>query len=173
MPTCTQSPPHSTINSSQKIHYRGMMRPSRRTILPITTILFLVLACAAEPANDVVQTNNQLAASILTGPSMQTLWVLSDAFGGRLTGSPAYQRSADWAAGKFRSYGIQNVRLEPFNIPNGWERGTARGEMITPLHRPLHVESYGWSPSTPDGGVQGDVVQIGDVSPDAIKAASS
>jgi carboxypeptidase Q len=45
--------------------------------------------------------------------------------------------------------------------------------MITPLHRPLHVESYGWSPSTPDGGVQGDVVQIGDVSAEAIKAAAA
>ena len=104
---------------------------------------------------------------------MSTLFLLSDGFGGRLSGSPSYQHAAEWAAGKFRSYGIQNVKLEPFNIPNGWERGPARGAMITPLQLPLHVESYGWSPSTPDGGVQGDVIQIGDVSADALKAAAA
>jgi carboxypeptidase Q len=144
----------------------------RHAILSIFATLLPIVTCAAQSANDFLQTNNQIAASILNGPSMDTLWVLSDGFGGRLSGSPAYQRSAEWAAGKFRSYGIQNVRLEPFNIPNGWERGTARGELLAPIQRSLHVESFGWSPSTPAGGVQGDVFQIGDVSSDSIKASA-
>ena len=147
------------------------MTSIRRTILPFCIFSIFVVASPGQ-SNDLVQTRNQIVASILNGPSMDTLWTLSDGFGGRLSGSPAYQRSAEWAAGKFRSYGIQNVRLEPFNIPNGWERGTASGEMIAPLHRPLHVESFGWSPSTPSGGVQGDIMQISDVSAEAIKSAS-
>jgi carboxypeptidase Q len=146
---------------------------SRGFILPVCAISLFVTSCAAQSSKDFVDAHNQIVASILNGRSMDTLWMLSDGFGGRLSGSPAYQRSAEWAAGKFRSYGIQNVRLEPFNIPNGWERGTATGEMIAPLHRPLHVESFGWSPSTPPGGVQADIVQISDVSPDALKAAAS
>lgn len=101
---------------------------------------------------------------------MDTLRQLTDGFGGRLTGSPAYQHAADWAATQLRSYGIQNVRLEPFTIPSGWQRGAAHAEMLTPLRRrQLHVESLGWSPSTPRA-IKGEVVLVGDVSPDYIRS---
>ncbi len=112
---------------------------------------------------------DRLAASVYTGPSMATLRELTDNFGGRLTGSPAYQRSADWAAAKFRSYGIQNVRLEPFTIPAGWLRVSASGAMLSPLSRPLSIASLGWSPSTPSGGVKGSVVVISDVSTEKLR----
>src|SRR5208282_3128572 len=71
---------------------------------------------------------------------------------------------------KFRSYGIENVRLEPFTIPAGWQRGTATGAMLAPLSRPLYVASLGWSPSTPPGGVQAAVAIVADVSPEALKS---
>src|SRR5262249_46415544 len=112
---------------------------------------------------------NRLIGSIYAGPSMTTLRELSDGFGGRLSGSPAYNRSAGWAAAKVRSYGIQNVKLEPFSMPSGWQRVSSRGEFVAPVARPLHVESVGWTPSTPAGGVKGEVVFLDDVSPDNIK----
>ena len=120
----------------------------RRVGLPVLFLLF-ALTCVAAPPDDLQQATNGLASSVLTGPAMTTLRELTDGFGGRLTGSPAYERSAEWAAAKFRSYGIKDVQLEPFTIPNGWQRGYARAEMSTPLHRDLHVESLGWAPSTP------------------------
>jgi len=113
---------------------------------------------------------DRLAASIYNGPSMTTLGELADGIGGRLTASPAYVRSTEWAAAKFRSYGIENVRLEPFTIPAGWQRGTASGAMIAPLSRPLNVASLGWAPSTPAGGVRGNVVTVADVAPDALRS---
>jgi carboxypeptidase Q len=113
---------------------------------------------------------DRLAASIYNGPSMTTLSDLADGIGGRLTGSPAYVRSTEWAAAKFRSYGIENVRLEPFTIPAGWQRGTASGAMLSPLSRPLYVASLGWAPSTPPGGVQGAVAIVADVAPGALKS---
>jgi hypothetical protein len=111
---------------------------------------------------------DQLAASIYNGPSMTTLAELADGIGGRLTGSPAYVRSTEWAAAKFRSYGIQAVRLEPFTIPAGWERVSASGAILEPLSRPLRLASLGWSPSTPTAGVQGTVVLVSDLDPDAL-----
>ncbi len=123
----------------------------------------------AQPPSEMKPVTDRLAASVYTGPSMATLRELTDTFGGRLTGSPAYQRSADWAAAKFRSYGIQNVRLEPFTIPAGWQRGSASGRMLSPLSRPLSVASLGWSPSTPAGGVKGSVALISDVSAERLK----
>src|SRR5207248_1806392 len=92
---------------------------------------------------------------------------------GRLSGSPAYNRAVDWAVAKFRSYGIQNVKTEPFMIPNGWDRGPASGKILSPVSRPLHIESLGWAPSTPPGGVKGEVIVIDDISPGAIKAKAS
>jgi len=131
-----------------------------------------VLASAQSPAQ-LKPVTDQLAGSIYTGPSMATLRELTDTFGGRVTGSPAYQRSAEWAAAKFRSYGIQNVKLEPFTIPAGWQRGTASGVLVSPLPRPLNVASLGWSPSTPPGGAQGNIVVLSDVSPEKLQDTAS
>lgn len=136
-------------------------------------VLGCVLGSAAEPAADVQETARSLTGSIMTGPSMDTLRELSDGLGGRLTGSPAYERAAQWAVGKFRGYGIENVRVESFTIPNGWQRGEAQAEMTAPMQRPLHVASLGWSPSTPRGGVEGDVVVIGDLAPDSIRSQAA
>jgi carboxypeptidase Q len=141
----------------------------RRTLVGSFVLVFMT-AVAAQPAGDSQETTNRLAAAIYTGPSMTTLRELSDGFGGRLTGSPAYNQAAEWAAAKFRSYGIKDVRLEPFTIPNGWVRGSAHGELLTPIVRPLHLESLGWSPSTPPGGIKGEVVVIDNVYADNIKA---
>jgi len=133
-------------------------------------LLSTALGSVAEHGLDLQETANRLAGSIYTGPAMTTLRELSDGFGGRLTGSPAYNHAAEWAAAKFRGYGIQNVRLEPFTIPNGWVRGTAHGELVAPLPRPLSLESLGWSPSTPPGGIKADAVIVDNVSPDNIRA---
>src|ERR1039457_5373984 len=83
---------------------------------------------------------------------------------------PSYVRSTEWAAAKFHSYRIENVRLEPFTIPAGWQRGTASGAMLAPLSRPLNLASLGWSPSTPSGGVQGSVVVVADVEPEVLRS---
>ena len=123
----------------------------------------------AQSASDMKPMTDRLAASVYGGPSMSTLGELADGIGGRLTGSPAYVKSTEWAAAKFRSYGIENVRLEPFTIDSGWQRGTASGAMLSPLARPLNVASLGWAPSTVAGGVEGLVVLVGDVSADALK----
>ncbi len=160
-----------------KLHWgMGKMKLSRVRVLwfcPVVLLAACGLICSAQISDDVKETANRLGGSIYTGPSMTTLRELSDGFGGRLSGSPAHNRATDWAAAKFRSYGIQNVRLETFTIPNGWERGSARGEMLAPLARPLHIESLGWAPSTPAGGVTGEVILLDDVSADAIKAKAA
>jgi carboxypeptidase Q len=144
----------------------------RRVGLPVLVLLF-TLTCVAAPPDDLQQATNRLASSVLTGPAMSTLRELTDTFGGRLTGSLAYEHSAEWAAAKFRSYGIKDVQLEAFTIPNGWQRGYARAEMAIPLHRPLHVESLGWAPSTPAGGVESDLLLLTDFSESNVKNSAA
>ena len=115
----------------------------------------------------------QVAASVLTGPSMGKLVELCDHFGARLTGTPAYDEAAKWAAAQFRAAGIREVQFERITLPNGWQRGPAEGYLYSPVERRLHVESVSWTPSTPPGGVKGEVVVVSDISETALRASAS
>lgn len=143
-----------------------------RILLIAALVLTLVARPApAQQAGDIKQTAGQIASAVLVGgSSMDFLKVLSDQFGGRLTGSAAYNDSAAWAAAQFRSMGIKNVKLEKFTIQHGWERGQARATMLKPLKRPLALQSLGWTISTPPKGIKGDVFLLEDVTPEAIKS---
>ncbi|HEX6624453.1 MAG TPA: M20/M25/M40 family metallo-hydrolase [Pyrinomonadaceae bacterium] len=121
---------------------------------------------APQPSTEIKQAAALAGAVLVSGRSMDYVKGLTDGFGGRLSGSPAYERSAEWAAEQFRAAGIKDVRLEPFTIDNGWQRGEARGRVVAPVERALNVASLGWSASTPPGGVRGEVVWVGDVSPE-------
>lgn len=91
---------------------------------------------------------------------MKNLTYLSDVIGPRLTGSSALLKANEWTAEQMRSYGLTNVRLEPWTIPEGWERGTATAKLLEPtLGRAISIASMGWYPGT-KGKVQGDVVFI-------------
>lgn len=143
----------------------------RRTLAGLVWLVVPAVAWSQQPS-DLKPVADQLAASIYTGSSMATLRELTDGIGGRVTGTPPYVSATEWAAAKFRSYGIENVRLDPFTIPAGWERGSANGRMVAPLSRPLYVASLGWSPSTPAAGVQGMVAAISDIAPEKLRAVA-
>lgn len=143
----------------------------RHLLVGFVALVAPVIAWSQQPS-DLKPVTDQLAASIYTGSSMATLRELTDGIGGRLTGTPSYVSATEWAAAKFRSYGVENVRLDPFTIAAGWERGSASGRMVAPLVRPLPVASLGWSPSTPAGGVQGPVAVISDIAPDKLQAVA-
>jgi hypothetical protein len=89
---------------------------------------------------------------------MKNLTYLSDVIGPRLTGSAALERANKWTAEKMKEYGLENVHLEPWTIPVGWERGTASIKIMEPDNgKSLTVASYAWAPGT-KGPVEGEVV---------------
>jgi hypothetical protein len=89
---------------------------------------------------------------------MKNLQFLSDVVGPRLTGSANLKKANEYTAEKMRSYGLSNVHLEPWEIPAGWERGTAYARIIEPdTGRTIFIASMGWTPGT-KGRIQGDVV---------------
>ncbi len=91
---------------------------------------------------------------------MKNLQYLSDVIGPRLTGSKNLERANNWTADKMKAYGLENVRLEPWEIPIGWERGKATMKIIEPDNgRDLTIASYAWTPGT-NGKVTGPVVYI-------------
>jgi hypothetical protein len=90
--------------------------------------------------------------------TMNNLTYLSDVIGPRLTGSAAAEKANKWAAERMKAYGLENVHLEPWTIPQGWERGTVHARLIEPDNgRTLSMASYAWMGGT-KGKIQGDVV---------------
>jgi carboxypeptidase Q len=119
------------------------------TLLPLVVLSLFSFAQAQTPAAEVAANSNRIASSILlSSQAVESLRELTDMHGGRLAGSEDYERAAEWAAAQFRSYGISNVRLEQFTIPNGWKRGWGWGRIVSPIARHLSLESVGWSPPT-------------------------
>jgi carboxypeptidase Q len=90
---------------------------------------------------------------------MTNLAHLSDVIGPRLTGSARLEQANRWTAEKMKEYGLENVRLEPWEIPIGWERGTVSMKLISPNERTLLAASAGWAPGT-KGKITGEVVVL-------------
>lgn len=114
----------------------------------------------------------RIAGAILVGgQALNLVEELGDRFGARLTGSPAYQRSAEWTAQQLRGWGLA-VKLEPFTVGATWQRGGARARVVKPFEAPLHVEAAGWSAPTPKGGVRGELLVLKEVDPEALAKLS-
>jgi hypothetical protein len=120
-------------------------------------------APAQDPAPDkaALELDSKIIADAQkTSEIMKNLGYLSDVIGPRLTGSANLKRANEWTAEVMKSYGLSNVHLEPWEVPIGWERGTATMKLIEPDNgRSLTVASAGWSPGT-KGKIVSDVVVV-------------
>lgn len=87
----------------------------------------------------------------------QRLAYLCDRIGPRLAWSEAYARAAEWAAQIMRQDGLENLQLQPVEVPV-WERGWARLRMLSPTVRDLPVLALGGSVGTP--GLEAPVVVV-------------
>jgi hypothetical protein len=86
---------------------------------------------------------------------------LTDVLGPRLTGSPAHVEAARWALDQFKTWGLENPRMEPFQFGRGWSLEKLVVEMRTPRYMLLIGYAEAWSPPTA-GTLTGAPVYIGD-----------
>jgi len=88
------------------------------------------------------------------------LTYISDVIGPRMTGSENLKTANNWTAEKFKSYGLENVHLEAWEIPAAWERGFCHLKMVEPNNgRLLTGAAAAWTTSTKER-VTGEVVVI-------------
>ena len=75
---------------------------------------------------------------------------LTDVIGARLTNSPASRKANAWAAETFRSWGLANVKEEPWDsaFGRGWEIVSYSGRILDPWPKPLAAYPQAWSGST-------------------------
>lgn len=73
---------------------------------------------------------------------------LTTNIGPRLTNSPAHRRAVEWAEAQLKSWGMSNVRTEPFTFGRGWTLNKVSVELVEPYYLPLIGYPRGWSPPT-------------------------
>jgi hypothetical protein len=92
---------------------------------------------------------------------LETATVLSDVFGPRLAGSPAYRAAAEWTRRTLAGYGLTSARLEAWGTRGGlaWTVERHSLELEAPYYARLSAYPYAWSPSTA-GVVRGTPVYV-------------
>jgi hypothetical protein len=84
---------------------------------------------------------------------------LTDVYGPRVTNSPGFRKAGAWAVTEMKSWGLSNVKLEPFGpFGRGWSNEKFYAMATTPGGSfPLIGMSQVWTPGT-DGLISGDAV---------------
>lgn len=124
-------------------------------------LLGFVSATAQETTNKTEQILNQMTDEILVnGKVYGNLTELLNN-GPRLTGSKKADEAARWAAEKMKSYGFDKVYLQPVMVPK-WERGSISKAtaIINRKKENLTIVALGLSVGTPKGGVEGEVIEV-------------
>lgn len=92
---------------------------------------------------------------------MATVLALTDLNGARLTGSPGLQRASEWARRQLGTWGLANPRFETWDpFGRGWVLKRFSLQAFTPEAMPVIAHPRAWSPSVPDGKVEGEVVYV-------------
>src|SRR5688572_24619635 len=91
---------------------------------------------------------------------LQTVQVLTDVYGPRLTGSPNAKAAGEWAVAQMQAWGMKNGHLEPwdFNRP-GWLNERLSAHIVSPIKDALVVEALAWTPGT-NGVVRGAAMRM-------------
>jgi len=80
--------------------------------------------------------------------TMKHLDILCNRFGGRPIGSDAYDNAAEWAASKFKEWGMQVEMDESGSLPVGFNRGPWFGRMLSDNGMILHFATPSYTSGT-------------------------
>ncbi len=109
-----------------------------------------------------------IARGLEDGLAYELVESLTTEVGPRQGGTEAEARARVWSAAKLKSLGFSNVRIETYDMP-AWTRTSESASIVSPFPQPLALAALGNSPSTPEGGVRGEVARFGTLA--ALKAA--
>ena len=134
----------------------------RRAIFSTLSLLTITLSLGAQapPQGVDAATVNRIRGEAITrSQAMETHWWLSEVYGPRATGTPAYTQGADWVMKKFAEWGLKNIHTERFPFGQGWTIERFSIHLLAPQTAALVGQPRWNSPST-NGPVAADVVHV-------------
>src|ERR1051326_8536145 len=102
---------------------------------PVSMAALLLLSVSRAPAQvpEVLETDQKIITFAKENSQlMENLEYLCDMIGPRLTGTERLKKANEWTAAKMREYGLENVHLEGYSIPIGWERVSCDARVLAP-----------------------------------------
>jgi hypothetical protein len=118
-------------------------------------------ACSATDASSCAQAAAKILPQVMgPSPMEENLRRLTDEIGGRVTGSPEMAKAVEWAVAAFRAEGVE-VHTEKYALPVTWSEGETRLELLDPVKFPVRLKAEGWSPATPAGGIEANLIDVG------------
>ncbi len=127
----------------------------------LISLLALGLAAVAAPPPEAAAATGILSAIDRSSTLEPDLRHLCDEIGPRLIGTPQMDAAVEWAAGRFRAIGVDRVATESFEAPRSWREGETRVEATGPVRFRLQAAATAWSPPTPRGGLEAEVLDAG------------
>ncbi|NTV81857.1 MAG: M20/M25/M40 family metallo-hydrolase, partial [Candidatus Aminicenantes bacterium] len=135
----------------------------KKSALLLFTALAVLLSAAASPqkalARPAVDPVVQKIIELGTADNRVMLWndYASNRFGGRESGTNAYNDAAEWAVWQFRQWGLE-AELDPAGeVPVGFNRGPWFGKMVKPTDKALYFGTPSFTAGT-KGVERGPVV---------------
>lgn len=133
----------------------------------LTTLIVATGLSAGVMAQDLKkETINNAAmlrdAALKSNLAYDILESITTEVGPRLAGSPGDFAAQDWAVAKFNELGFDKVWKEPVKIPY-WMRLHESGAITAPFPQPVYLTALGGSVSTPEGGLEAEVVEFKDI----------
>ncbi len=140
-----------------------MFAPASRRHLATVLALFgsttLLVAAGPEPIDHAVNARIRAEARDRS-QIMQTLHVLTDVYGPRLTGSPNHRGAAEWAIARMKEWGLDAGHLEEWDFGHpGWLNERLTAHVVSPVKDALVAEALAWTNGT-DGPVRAEVAQL-------------
>jgi Iap family predicted aminopeptidase len=101
----------------------------------------------------------------LNSRTLSDVTQLCDEYGHRFAGSESERRARDYIVERLKSYGLDNVTIEPCRYTS-WKRGACSFEILAPRQRELTAVSMVHAPATPPGGLEGELIVVGQGTPE-------
>jgi len=113
-------------------------------------VAWIIMSCAFTSS---FAQNDQVIRQIIEigktdNQTMHHLDVLCNRFGGRPIGSDAYENAAEWAAYKFREWGMEVMMDKAGELPVGFNRGPWFGRMLSVDGMNLHFATPSYTAGT-------------------------
>ena len=127
---------------------------NKKLLLNTALAVFLAQASFAQDANITQKIKDE---GLTKSKVMETAFYLTDVSGPRLSNSPGLERAEKWAVDQLKSYGLQNVKLEPWGkFGKGWEIEKYYAAFTSPYYHNIIASPKAWTPST-NGLIKTDV----------------
>ncbi len=128
----------------------------KRSCLAALVVIAVLAGSPASPGQvrpadtaDTVMLNRIWLEGTNNSRVMEHMSWLTDVFGPRIPGSPAYNKAAAWAVKRFTELGIANAAIEPAGeLGLGWSCEYVSAHMTSPSYMPIVAYPRPWTGST-------------------------